>query len=251
MSAVRGSCDVPAVCRQTLTHPRFAKRALAIVVALCLGAPALADAYRTFLPEGAAPFPAVLFVSGCSGFAGVRGINHYEEKAEELRREGHLVVFVDYLARAGLKNCLNGMTHEEAADELLRAAAWARARTDVGRIAAVGWSYGGGAMIAALARPGLELSRVVLIYPDCRPARHVVAGVPTLVLLAGNDDVMPTSACRDLDGQVRTVTYHGVEHGFDVRGLPSRILYPVSAGTIAYDAEADRLAWTEIRAFLK
>jgi dienelactone hydrolase len=226
-------------------------RALVLLIALCFGGPAIADTYTTYLPEGAGPFPTVLFVSGCSGFTGARGINHYEEKAEELRREGHLVVFVDYLARAGLKNCLTGMTHEQAAGELLRATAWARSRTDVGSIAVVGWSYGGGAIIAALGRPKADFARAVLIYPDCRPARHVEARVPTLALLAGNDDVTPTSACEDLKGQVRTVTYPGVEHGFDARGLPARFLYPVSAGTVGYNAEADRAAWREIRAFLK
>jgi dienelactone hydrolase len=150
-----------------------------------------------------------------------------------------------------LKNCLNGMTHAQAADELLRAAAWARARADTGPIAAVGWSYGGGAIIAALDRLKGEFARAVLIYPDCRPARHVEAGVPTLALLAGNDDVTPIYECEDLKGQVRTVTYAGVEHGFDVRGLPARFLYPVSAGTLGYNADADRAAWREIRSFLK
>jgi dienelactone hydrolase len=226
-------------------------RMLAMFVAWSIAGPAIADTYRTYQPEGAGPFPTVLFVSGCSGFTGARGINHYEEKAEELRREGRLVVFVDYIARAGLRNCLNGMTHERAADELFRAAAWARARADVGRIDAIGWSYGGGAIIAALARLKGELARAVLIYPDCRPARHVEATVPTLALLAGNDDVTPISECQDLKGQVQTVTYPGVEHGFDVRGLPARFLYPLSMGAVGYNEEADRAAWREIRAFLK
>src|SRR5512144_353811 len=79
--------------------------------------------YRTFRPDGSGPHPAVVFVSGCDGFAPPMAPASYERRAEYFRAHGHLVIFADYLGRRGLKTCAGPVTHEDAARDLVSAAA--------------------------------------------------------------------------------------------------------------------------------
>jgi dienelactone hydrolase len=111
-----------------------------------------AEPFRLLTPSGASRHPAVLLVSGCSGFIAVNGVNLYEERAAELQAAGYVVVFVDYLGRRNLKNCSGQVSRIQVGQDILEAAAWMRARPNVdpARISAIGWSYGGGGVIAAL-----------------------------------------------------------------------------------------------------
>src|SRR5215831_7095890 len=59
---------------------------------------ALEPFFRTYRPSGAGPFPALLFVSGCSGFAPSIAPQAYTRAAESWLSRGYVVVFVDYLA---------------------------------------------------------------------------------------------------------------------------------------------------------
>lgn len=232
---------------------------LAALGSLCIGVGAQAQAnYRTLGPPGNGPHPAVLLVSGCSGFIKAGSVNSYDERAEELRKAGYLVVFVDYIGRAGIKDCSAGMTHDRAAADVLSAAAWLRTQPNVDsrRIGAIGWSYGGGAVLAALAMmpanaPGF--GKAVLYYPDCRPLKPVAVQVPTLMLLAAEDTVAKPALCAGAAGafpagMVKAVTLPNAYHAFDMRGLPAKTTY--AFGTVGYNQDADRLAWTEARAFL-
>jgi dienelactone hydrolase len=215
--------------------------------------------YKSFAPAGSGPFPAVVFVSGCSGFKPFGNVNMYDEKAEQLRREGYLVIFVDYLGRRGLANCAGKTIFDDAGKDVLEAARWLRSQPNVdrARINVIGWSYGGGVVLAALRQLAATESafhRAVLLYPDCRPLQSIKARVPVLALFAGQDDVAPVAKCAPLAtalpaGTFRHVTYESARHGFDARGLPAKTQY--AYGTIGYDAQADRAAWAEISAFLK
>src|SRR5439155_11216959 len=80
--------------------------------------------YRTFRPDAPGPHPAVVFVSGCDGFAPPVAPTLYERRAEHLRALGHMVIFADYLGRRGVKTCAGSITHEDAARDLISAAAW-------------------------------------------------------------------------------------------------------------------------------
>ena len=139
---------------------------------------ALDDGYRVFRPDGAGPNPAVAFVSGCSGFAPVGARNFYERVAEKLRGQGSIVLFVDYVGRRGLQNCARApmVTEGDAAKDLVMAVAWLRSQESVDktRISALGWSYGGGAVLVSLAdytEKQLGLSRAIVYYPLCRAVR--------------------------------------------------------------------------------
>jgi dienelactone hydrolase len=103
--------------------------------------------YLVFRPDGPGPHPAVVFLSGCSGFRPSFAPKAYEQTAEKLRRMGFVVVWADFLGRRNLTSCaFGGITQEEAARDAVGAALWLRSQpyVDAQRITVLGWSYGGG-----------------------------------------------------------------------------------------------------------
>jgi len=217
--------------------------------------------YRTFRPDGPGPHPALVFVSGCSGFTPSVAPRAYERVAEQSRAQGYLVVFADYLGRRGLTSCAGTpITHAAAARDLVAAAAWLKSQPSVeqARITVLGWSYGGGAALVALSEypaEQLAFSRAIVYYPDCRSVRPWTIRLPVLMLLAGEDDVAPGKRCQQavqgsaVSDVVKIVVYPGAQHGFDVSELPPKMKYP--AGTIGYHPQAAATAWEEIQRFLQ
>src|SRR5262245_51435874 len=183
-----------------------------------------------------------------------------ERRAERLRALGHVVIFVDYLGRRGLKTCAGPVTHDDAARDLLSAAAWlkSQATVDPARITAMGWSYGARAVLVALARHtegNVPFSRVVVHYPDCRALQPWKGAVPVLMLLGGNDDMTPAKLCQEavtklaVPAAVRIVVYPEALHAFDVPELPAKMRSGLA--TIGYDPQAAAAAQKEIEQFLR
>jgi dienelactone hydrolase len=215
------------------------------------------EPYRTMSPSGPAPHPAVLLVPGCSGFAAVNGVNPYDERAAQLQAAGYFVVFVDYLGR--FNNC-GHVSHAQVGEDVLEAVTWTRdqAAVDPTRISVIGWSYGGGGVLAALRAmpPGPPmLARAVMYYPDCRgETPWSGAGISALMLMGAIDDVARPALCEAVvkgapPGAVRSILYPDARHSFDVRGLPERAEYPF--GTIGYNAEAAKASWAMVLDFLR
>lgn len=216
--------------------------------------------YRTFHPAGAGPHPAVVFASGCSGFAPSVAPKAYERTAEHLRTQGYLVLFADYLGRRGLQSCASGrISLSDAGKDVVAAATWLKSQSSVdpARISVLGWSFGGGAVLAALAEHSqdqLGFSRAVVYYPACRGIRPWKTATPVLMLLAGADDVAPGDACEELvrsgatPNAVKIVLYSGAQHAFDVSELPAKMTYRF--GTIGHDPRAAAAAQEEIEKFL-
>jgi dienelactone hydrolase len=233
--------------------------------AVALGTNGLAWAqtpdYRTFQPQGAGPHPAVVFASGCSGFAPSVAPKAYERAAEQLRGQGYLVFFADYLGRRGLSSCVSGrISRSDAGKDVVAAATWLKSQplVDPTRVSAIGWSYGGGAVLAALAdhtQDQLSFSRAVVYYPACQGLRPWKNATPVLMLLAGADDVAPGDACEEVvknsatPNAVKIVLYSGAQHAFDVSELPDKMTYRF--GTIGYHPKAAAAAQQEIERFLK
>jgi dienelactone hydrolase len=215
------------------------------------------EPYRMLSPSGAAPHPAVLLVPGCSGFAAVNGVNLFDERAGELQAAGYVVVLVDYLGR--FSNC-GHVSHAQVGEDILEAAAWTRAQAgvDPDRISVIGWSYGGGGVLAALramASGAPMFAKAVMYYPDCRGEEPwSVASVSALMLMGASDDVARPAVCDPVvegapPNTLRAVSYPDAVHGFDVRGLPERTKYPF--GMLGYNAEAANASWTSVLDFLK
>ena len=216
--------------------------------------------YRMFRPDGPGPHPAIVFASGCSGFAPSVAPKVYERTAEQYRAQGYVVVFADYLGRRGLATCASAKIDRSiAGKDVVAAATWLKAQpfVDAARISALGWSFGGGAILAALGehRPDqLGFSRAALYYPACKAVRPWTGTTPVLMLLAGDDDVAPGDACEELvqrsaPSPVKVVLYSGAPHAFDVSELPPRMTYPF--GTIGHDPRAAAAAQQEIARFLE
>ncbi|HXA26457.1 MAG TPA: dienelactone hydrolase family protein [Acetobacteraceae bacterium] len=216
-----------------------------------------AEPYRMLSPSGAAPHPAVLLVPGCSGFTAVNGINLYDERARELQAAGYAVVFVDYLGR--FDNC-GHVSHAQVGEDILGAATWTRAQPgiDPGRISVIGWSYGGGGVLAALmAMPSGPpiFAKAVMYYPDCRGEKPwTTTGISALMLMGAIDDVARPALCdtvvkRAPPNTIRTVLYPNSRHSFDMRSLPERAEYPF--GTMGYNAEAANASWATALDFLR
>ena len=188
--------------------------------------------YRTFRPDAPGPHPAVVFVSGCDGFAPPNAPALYERRAEHLRALGQIVIFADYLGRRGLKTCAGPITHDEAARDLTSAAAWLRSQAGAAhsRITAMGWSY-----VAARCswhsprtRMPPSFSRAIVYYPDCRALEPWKTALPVLMLLGGGDDMTPAKPCQEAakraaaPAAVKIVVYPGALHAFDVLSCPRR-----------------------------
>ena len=245
--------------------PTIVRLVCCIGLLLLRAAPGIAQTsagdFRSFKPDGPGPHPAVIFLSGCSGFAPSFAPKVYERVAEQLRAQGNLVVFADYLGRWNLKSCAGAsITHADAAKELVAATTWLKSQASVDpmRITALGWSYGGGAVLVALDRYSQEqlgLTRAIVYYPDCRSVRPWKVAMPVLMLLAGEDDVAPGKPCEAAAKKSATpdatkiLWYPGAYHAFDVSELPPKTRGP--AGTIGYHPQAAAAAWEEIQQFLK
>ena len=209
------------------------------------------EPYRVLAPSGGTSRPAVLLVPGCSGFTALEGVNLYDERAAELQQAGYFVVFVDYLGPRHLANC-GHVSHAEVGKDILDAAAWTKGQAgiDPGRISVVGWSYGGGGVLAALRAmpPGPPaFQSAVMYYPDCRRAvPWTTTDVSVLMFMGEADDVARPAFCDPVvkgapPSGFRAIRYPNAHHAFDQRSLPERARYPF--GTLGYNAEAARDSW--------
>ncbi|MBI3900314.1 MAG: dienelactone hydrolase family protein [Gammaproteobacteria bacterium] len=245
-----------------MTHRRIAVGivgALGLFLAMVAGAAQTSSPdYRIFRPDGAGPHPAVIFLSGCYGLAPAMAPDAYARRAERLRAQGYIVAFADYLGRHGYDSCGEAKP-ADAVDELMAVAAWLKTQSfvDKSRITAMGWSYGGSAVLQTLAShtdQQLDFSRAVVFFPGCNPQQPWKSAMPTLMLLAGDDDVTPASLCQEAakhsaaPAAVKVVVYRGALHAFDTEGMEEMRMGTHSMG---YHPQAAAAAWEEVRQFLK
>lgn len=190
---------------------------------------ALESYFRTYRPDGSGPFPALLFVSGCFGFAHGTSAQSYTDMAEGWRAKGYVVVFVDYLAARGRDRC-SAITTADIGEDVLAVASYLRTQPFVNpvRISAIGWSLGGGGVLDALAQldPGESspLHAVVAYSPVCVTLEPWSAKVPALVLMGANDEMARPAICQQLFTQLppgtplETRVYPDAGHVFNLSG---------------------------------
>ena len=216
-------------------------------------------------PPGSGPFPVVALVPGCSGFEDGRFVEQYRAYSERLVAAGFAVVRVDYLkARSVVEACADraagtwepriagdiGQLIERLPDIL---------RADRSRVFVIGWSMGGGGVLTTLSKLSqanpFPFRGVVALYPSCRAVPAWSSRVPTLIMLAGLDNIQPASACEQLvrsigsPPSVRMRRFERAHHGFDIMKEPV-LREPRAAPTLGANPEAAAAAWRDIFKFL-
>jgi dienelactone hydrolase len=221
---------------------------------------ALVQHYRLEKPDGAGPWPAVVMVSGCSGFEAGFAKAHYDGIQRRLVELGFLAVRVDYLAVRDAQNCTSVPT-EQVARDIAWVVADLRQNPAVkpDAINLLGWSWGGAGVLRALA-PGSErepvwVAAVVAYYPACTYVQPWDSAVPVLSLNGTLDDVARPRICKDLYGRLAPSTHvtmrmlAGARHAFDVAQLPAE--YHYAFGTLGSNPQAAAKAWSATVTFLR
>jgi dienelactone hydrolase len=192
-------------------------------------------------PEGAGPFPVVVYVPPCGGPNWPLELQQEKSWIDRLQSKGIATLVVDPFVPRGLKdgNCDKLLTvladvqnKNEAVLQILAqggsdaAAAVKAAKTlpgiDPKKVFVMGFSYGATASLYATQTnsPGehdTDVAGVVAYYPLC--ADDAEASVPTLVLIGDRDDwTGPVAACEALigKGMFEVVVYPGATHAFTI-----------------------------------
>ncbi|SLN11556.1 Dienelactone hydrolase family protein [Pseudoruegeria aquimaris] len=231
----------------------------------------LSPYYRITRPDPARfapPHPTALLASGCDGPK-----DNLEAAARDLAAAGWASVQVDSHGPRGLLTAevwrlvcagqlLNGS--ERAADLAVALDDVRRMDfADPGRIALIGASHGGWAILELLAFHGIDkvpgpltrwpdsiaaeglagVNAAVLAYPYCGPVSRVAlegwqADIPVRMLLVKDDAIVDETDCLELAArmqargrEVRVEEFTGVTHGFDQREKSA-------LSTLTFDAEA-------------
>jgi dienelactone hydrolase len=133
----------------------------------------------------------------------------------------------------------------------------AQPQTDPARIAAIGYCMGGG-VVLNMARAGMDLKGVASFHGSLNAIVKAEPGgikARILVLHGADDTFVPPEAIEafkkemaDVKADMTFIAYPGARHSFT---NPDADEYAKKFGMpIAYNAEADRLSWEELRGFL-
>ena len=237
--------------------------------------------------------PAVLALHGCGGMYSVLKSKRdalsmrHQAMADLLVAEGYIVLFPDSFRSRGVEEICTiesrrrTITQRNRLSDTLGALAWLQRREDVqpDRIAVLGWSHGGSAVLAGLnAKEAAVAGRKtaadyfragVAFYPGCSDSLKVSPGyslaAPLTLFIAGSDDWTPPGPCVNLAGRLRDAgepveitVYADTYHGFDgpgSAGQRQRLEVPngVNPGqgvTVGSNPAARSDAYVKLRQFL-
>jgi len=256
-------------------------RLIFFLVALICALPALAQQpvkiaadlpAQLYRPATAGRVPAVAIFHGCGGV----GVNN-TRMAGLLRDWGYAALVVDsFTARHMTDVCGRHWPTQADAEKRERdidaALAWLARQdyVDAGRLAFMGYSYGGGvALLRAFQDREPKARAAVLVYPDCGLGGPLgpepQPRQPTFFAMGALDDWTPAVQCRALIDEVKTRRewvearlYPDAHHSFDALGLPVRYLDGVGnrskpGGCCGAHYGANEAAWksfaVDVRAF--
>lgn len=237
-----------------------------------------------FRPSKPGPVPAVVFLHGCGGL--ISSISHRimsreTDWAKRLNEAGYAVLMVDSFAPRGSGEMCSSSGFKEwiylrRPADAYGALAWLQQQPFIARerIAMMGWSNGGGAVLFALGKkhgrpvnssgPGFKAA--VAFYPgSCSEQRmggDWTPAIPLLLLIGGKDVWTPASPCKELVDRAMsrgaTIDYQlypGAYHDFDWPNLKRAELsnYVTRAGVVPVvgeDPAARADAIKRVQAFL-
>src|SRR6266480_4959466 len=188
-----------------------------------------------YVPQGAAPFPALILLHGCNGIG--RNVLAW---AQWLQAEGYAALVLDSFGGRGFTSiCGDGSVFGGGprSSDVFAAARYLATLPgiDQDRIGVIGWSHGGWTVLrAASYEPvyrDVRLRALVAFYPYCGEAAR----------REGHD--------------VTAVVYAGAHHGFDAAHIrrPVRVTQALRGrgATIAYDPRAHDDSEKRVREFLR
>ena len=251
------------------------------------------------LPPRATPvggFPAIIALHGCGGMYSTVKSRHdqlslrHRAMAELLVGEGYIALFPDSFRSRGreeictIENKKRAITQINRRLDTLAALAFLQARADVApdRVAVLGWSHGGSAVLAALnarsPQVAASLARApasayfragVAFYPGCIESLRMKDGyataAPLHLFIAGSDDWTDPRPCIDLAARLATAgepvtntVYPSTYHGFDGPPTQPRLrlevpngVHPGQGVTVAPNPEARDDAYARLKAYLR
>jgi dienelactone hydrolase len=186
------------------------------------------------------PRPVVLALHGCGGLYASSGPRRgqmnarHDGMAQLLVEQGYAVLFPDSFSTRGEQSICAQKFRERKIqqrhrrDDVTGALNWlaSQAWADTGKVALLGWSNGGSAVLVStnasdpvVSSRQVQPNLAIAFYPGCSDALR--AGyrplVPLLMLLGELDDWTPAAPCLDLAKrtQVRALVYPGSHHDFD------------------------------------
>jgi dienelactone hydrolase len=210
-----------------------------------------------YAPDGAGPRPGVLVFPEAFGLG-----EHARTSARRLAELGYAALACDLHGEASLLSDLTQVMGVigplRGAPERIRARArggldalLGSGAADGGRIAAVGYCFGG-TMSLELARSGADIRAAVGVHSGlgtAAPAQAATFKAKVLVCLGGDDPLVPVAERNAFEAEMRAAKvdwrmhlYGGVVHSFtnpeaDKAGNPA---------ALRYDAGADKRSWTEM-----
>src|SRR5712691_9494414 len=183
-----------------------------------------------FKPPGAGPFPAVVYMQGCSGIDGplLRAVN--KTTTDHLLAKGVAILIVDPFTPRKESGgvCANLGDREKAipyfsrgSNDILGALKVLEAMPDIDtkHIFLQGYSYAAIASLFATETKNsanhAKVAGVIAYYPFCYDG--VDPSVPVLVLIGEKDDWTPAAKCQAVKGKTNfeVVVYPGATHVFN------------------------------------
>jgi dienelactone hydrolase len=258
------------------------------------GAPVRLLALRYAPEPGRATRGAVVALHGCGGiYSNVRGREtlptlRHQAMAEMLVDEGYVVVFPDSFNSRGRRELCTLPLQERTITQVNRrldalgALRWLQAQPDVAadRVALLGWSHGGGTVLAAdsARQPAVAAFRrerdapyfatAIAFYPSCtaytRPEIYVPAA-PLSIFIGADDDWTPAAPCVAL-GEAAAArglplmvnTYPGTYHDFDAPVGRLQVRHDMFGGvdpgrgvTVAPNPDARADSYAKVREILR
>ena len=178
-----------------------------------------------FVPEGKGPFPGVVVIHEWWG------LNDWvKDQAQDLAKQGYVALAIDLYRGKVATNpeeaheLMRGMPEDRAVRDLKAAYAYLKGRKDVnGRIASIGWCFGGGYSLAlALHEPALTAT--VINYGRLATDEAALKKIhgPVLGLFGGQDKgITPNdvhafeASLKKLGKKVDVVIYPDAGHAFE------------------------------------
>jgi dienelactone hydrolase len=211
-------------------------------------------------PDGDGPFPAVVALHGCGGLTAATR-DRWIDRAVAW---GYAVLSVDSFTARGVTETCSGRVEAYRVADAFGALGFLAGQSyvDPHRIAVMGFSAGGVAVLSAVERRDFELfeeqagrtfNAAIAFYPQCFFEGDMT--VPTLILIGEVDDWSSAEACRRMMARrtgsgstVRLIVYPSAYHSFDVPSLqPGKRLF---GHWLEYNPAAAESAVKEVQHFL-